>query len=218
MLERNSLHLILNSLSKESGIDGIAVYNSSAELLGSSFVNDKVNSLAKEIRETIELTYKSTFECSELFMSSGDNKLMLNFFNDICIVIYSNAQLDYGAFSLVLSLASKKIEKICSNTSSSNYGNSRLLTTTSKNISRRRTVKEQDKMLSVMLKKILCDLEGPIGSIIYKKAIRSSNFNVAKQSKDELNKLIYEIMNFISTNNKNDFEFKAQKIIKECFN
>ena len=87
MLERNSLHLILNSLSKESGIDGIAVYNSSAELLGHRLLMIRLIVWPKKY-ETIELTHKSTFECSELFMSSGDNKLMLNFL----MILYSYLQ------------------------------------------------------------------------------------------------------------------------------
>ena len=37
MLERNTLQLTLNSLGKEAGIDGVAVYDLSGELLGKAF-------------------------------------------------------------------------------------------------------------------------------------------------------------------------------------
>lgn len=218
----DTLSKTLESISRESGVEKVVLFNSSGtqvcekSIQSSGIIN--FEDMQGKIKKIIELSHDCSVSSEEMLISMGTYKVMINFLENGTLTLFCNDQADFPALGVSTRILSKKI---CRNLVEEKAGidldeeSSKYEFVTMK--ARTNSFKKSDHPLSVILKKMLCESEGPVGSIIFKKSLRVSGVNSNYLDLSTAENLIEVIGQSVSMENSKAFTEKARKVTMEFF-
>lgn len=219
-MQIDTLNQTIESISRESGVEKVILYNMSGSAICENTKQNTAIFNFEEIQEKakaiIELTQKNKVKSEDMLISMEPYNVLINFLKNSTLILFCNDTADFPTLNASTKIASKKIYKSLEHQSKSpqtKQQNYQSLTIKAKTNS----FKKSEHPIIVILKKMVCESEGPIGSIIFKRSLRLTGIDPTYVDAQAAETLVDDLAHSLSRSKSENFSHNAQKVILDYF-
>ena len=217
MLKDNLIETI-KSLSNEKSIINTILFDSTTTPLFESNRNFQVDydTLISKVNSLITLNKNYGKKCQEMELFCQGYKVFFFFLKQNTLVLITKGNIDFANIELSVTLAINKIKKTTTKPVIEDILEQNILKRKNSSKLNRNNLDISQQDISFIIKKVLVEIEGPLGNIIFTKSRREFG-KLNELDKKSTNDFIDVISKSVSTSHREKFRTDALKISNEFF-
>lgn len=212
-METETFKLAAHSVRQEKGVMGVSIYSEKGDFIFENMDPGNWGNHKAKVEGIINLSHESLLDNKELYFALEEQKVFMRFFSNSVITAYCNTEVNYTSLNIVLKLAANKIEKGVTSKSEKVSHLSRF----QKSRESKKSTTKTTNILLIVLKKLIGDFEGPMSNVIYKKALKKSQFQADLFTQGDVENLVDSIVEIMGHQNRTPFKARASRLIQDHF-
>lgn len=222
-MKMDILNEAVETLGRESGVAKVLLYDFEGQHVcedaSSSSEISNFEEIQGRLKQLLLLTSASGEIGDEMLMTMGDYKILLNFLKNSTLILFCTDGANFPSLNEATKDVGMKIYKtIRESTKEIEQEKSSSTKLDKLNLKARSgSLKKTEHPLIVILKKMVVEMEGPVGSIIFKKSLRLSGINPDFLDVNSATGFVHTLKSALSPQNQQSFQKRASLVTMEYF-
>jgi hypothetical protein len=219
----DSLNETVEIIGRESGVEKVILYgeNGSPVCENSGEFNKLFNfeEMQGKLKEILLLSSRSNVVSEEMLICMSGYKVVLNFLRNSTLILFCNEQVDFPTLKVTTKQLGKQISKTIQD-AKSQEAKSKLKSSKLDKLNLRArtgTLRKSEHPILVMLKKMVLELEGPVGAIVYKKCLRVTGIDPLHMDASQASAFVNSLSEVVTPENYEQFSKRADLLVSDYF-